>query len=415
MRAVSVQPLNLMRKIKVLRVVTRLNIGGIAPQMILLTSRLNGDRFKSILVKGKEGKDEGDMNELLEKERVTPVYIDQLRREISVGKDFIAFWKLLRLIRRERPDIVHTHTAKAGTLGRLAARVAGVPIIVHTFHGNVFEGYFGRLKSKLFLTIERGLARISQGIIAVSYSQRGELLRLGLGNARTIFFTPECLELAPFLTSGENRGTFRRELGLDDKVPLIGTIGRLVPIKGHTYFLQAARLVGQDFPEARFIVVGDGELREELKRLTVELGISDRVIFCGFRKDLSRIYADLDIVVLSSLNEGLPLSIIEALTSQKPVVATDVGGVQDLIEPGVTGILVPKQDPLSLSQGIEFILRNPDQGKEFGENGRKKVFPSLDYTRLISDMEKLYVSLIEKRYWKMKLGQNSGRQEMGCL
>jgi len=387
----------LMKRIKVLRIITRQNIGGPAFQTILLTSHLDHNRFESILVKGSEGKDEGDMDELAKSKKIELIYVKELSREISLRKDLIAFWKLYRIIRREKPDIVHTHTAKAGTLGRFAARLAGVPIVVHTFHGNIFEGYFSSLKSKLFLNIERLLASLSSKVIAISHSQKQALLKYKICNPGRISCIPLGLELEPFLNSEKKKGIFRKELNLDEGIPLIGIVARLVPIKGHIYFLEAAKLVSQDFPSAKFIVVGDGELRKKLMDLVTDLGIKDKVIFCGFRKNLTDIYADLDIVVLSSLNEGLPVSIIEALTAKKAVVATEVGGVRDLVEHGVTGILVPKQDSKNLAQGMLYLLKNPQEGLKFGENGRKKVYPALNYTRLVSDIEELYEDLVAKR------------------
>jgi glycosyltransferase involved in cell wall biosynthesis len=386
-----------MKKIKILRIITRQNIGGPAFQTILLTTHLNHGRFISILVKGSEGKDEGDMEELARLKKVVPICIRELGREISLRKDLVAFWKLYRLIKKEKPDIVHTHTAKAGTLGRFAAKLAGVPLTVHTFHGNIFEGYFNSFKSRFFLNIERLLATFSDKLIAISPSQKQELLRYNISKPNKIICIPLGLELEPFLDSEKKKGIFRKELNLDQGIPLIGIVARLVPIKGHSNFLEAAKLVSQDFPSARFIVIGDGELRRKLIDLATDLGIKDKVIFCGFRKNLVDIYADLDIVVLSSLNEGLPVSIIEALTARKAVVATEVGGVKDLVENGVTGMLVPNQDSKNLAQGILYLLRNPQERLKFGENGRKKVYPALNYTRLVSDMEELYEDLVAKR------------------
>ncbi len=386
-----------MKRIKVLRIITRQNIGGPAFQTILLTSHLNRARFKSILVKGSEGKDEGNMDELAKLKGVEPVYVEELGREISWRKDLIAFWKLYRLIRKERPQIVHTHLAKAGTLGRLAAKLAGVPVVVHTFHGNLFQEHFNSTKGSLFLYLERILTRISSKIIAISPSQEKELLRYQVGASRKIARIPLGLDLEPFLTAEQNRGTFRKELALEESTPLIGIVARLVPIKGHSYFFEAAKQIGQAFPLAKFVGVGDGPLRTKLEKLVADSGIEDKVIFCGFRKDLVNVYADLDIVVLSSLNEGLPVSVIEALAAKKAVVATNVGGVKDLIEHMITGIIVPKQDPRKLAQGIEYLLRYPQEALKFGENGRKKVYPWLNYTRLVSDIEDLYESLMLKR------------------
>jgi len=385
------------RKIKVMRIITRLNIGGPAFHTILLTSHLNHNRFESILVKGSEEKDEGDMDELAKSKKVEPIYVKELCRKISLRKDLLTFWKLYRIIKREKPDIVHTHTAKAGTLGRLAAKLAGASTIVHTFHGHVFHSYFGAVKTEVFIIIERLLALLTTQIVTVSPSQKEELLRYKIAPRKKVICIPLGLELDLFLETEKEKGQLRTELSLDQNHKLVGIIARLVPVKGHSFLLAAAQMIIPIFPQVKFLVVGDGPLRKELEDLADQLGIQRNVIFLGFRKDLSKIYADLDVVVLTSLNEGLPVAVIEGMAAAKPVVAFDVGGVKDLVEDKVTGVLVPKQDPQKLAYGIAFLLQKPEVAKIFGENGRKKVYPALNYTRLISDIERLYEDLLRRK------------------
>jgi glycosyltransferase involved in cell wall biosynthesis len=390
----------MIRKIKVMRIITRLSVGGSSIHTILLTAHLDKQIFDSLLIKGREGKDEGDLHDLLQRKEVDPILIPELRREISFKNDLITFWKLYRIMRAEKPEIVHTHSAKAGTLGRIAAKLAGVPIIVHTFHGHLFRGYFGSKKSRLVVFIERLLALVSTKIVAVTQSQKDELLRYKIAPFQKIVSIPLGLELDLLQNSQKEKGAFRSELGLNKDDVLIGSIARLVPVKGHAFLFRAARKVIDTFPRVKILLIGDGELRNELENLASRLGIGKNVIFCGFRRDLPKIYADLDIVALTSLNEGLPVAVIEAMASQTAVVAYDVGGVKDLIEPNVTGISVPFGEIDRLAESIVFLLKNPQERERLGRNARRKVYPSLHYQRLVRDFEKFYLELTENQHSK---------------
>lgn len=382
------------KRAKVFRIITRLSVGGSSIHTILLTAHLNKETFHSLLLKGSEGKDEGDLQDLLDRKQVDPIVLPQLKREVSPKNDLVTFWRLYRWMCQEKPDIVHTHSAKAGTLGRLAAKLAGVPIIVHTFHGHLFRGYFSPVKTGLVILTERLLSLISSKIIAVTQSQKEELFRYKIAPWRKLMSIPLGLELDSLQNVEAEKGKLRAELGLGTNCPLIGSIARLVPVKGHSYLLRAAKKVIAEVPETRFLIVGDGVLRGELQNQVRSLGIEDKVIFCGFRRDLSKIYADLDVVVLTSLNEGLPVAVIEAMASQKPVVAYEVGGVKDLIEPGVNGISLPFGEIDKLSESIVYLLRNPEERKRLGRKGLHKVYPGLHYSRLVQDIEKLYSQLM---------------------
>jgi len=245
-------------KIKVLRIIARLNIGGPAIHTILLTARLNNERFESTLVTGVEGEYEGNMLDLAAAKGVKPIIIPQLRRNIDPIGGFIVLVKLYRLMRREKPHIVHTHTATAGLLGRLAARLAGAPVILHTFHGHVLCGYFGPIRSKALVCMEYFLARLSDRIVTVSEGQRRELAGYGVAPLEKISVVPLGFELEALLACESYRGELRRELGLADDNKLVGIVARLVPIKNHCLFLQAAKVVAEAVPQARFLVVGTG-------------------------------------------------------------------------------------------------------------------------------------------------------------
>ena len=383
-----------MRRVKVVRIIARLNIGGPAIHTILLTAGLNDQRFESMLVTGVEGKYEGNMLDLAAAKGVEPIIIPQLRRNVDPLGSLITLFKLYRLMRRERPHIVHTHTATAGLLGRLAAKLAGVPVILHTFHGHVLHGYFGPLQSKALVWMERLLARLSDRIVTVSEGQRQELAAYGIAPLEKITVVPLGFELEELLACESHHGELRRELGLADGNKLVGIVARLVPIKNHHLFLQAAQVVAEAVPQARFLVVGDGELREELEVYARDLRLDGKVLFTGWRRDLPCLYADLDVVALTSINEGTPVSLIEALAAGVPVVATAVGGVPDVVVDGETGCLVEAGDVKGLAEAIIELLRNPERAKEMGSAGREAVYPRFAAQTLIANVEGLYAELL---------------------
>lgn len=374
----------------ILRIITRLNVGGPSIHTILLSSSLCKEKFKTYLVCGKEGKDEGSLMDEAKKRGVDLIFIPELTREVSPIKDIIAFFKLIRIIKKIKPDIVHTHMAKAGMLGRIAGWLCGVKIIIHTFHGHVLHSYFSKPVTMFFIFIERLLSFISTRIITLTETQRNEILKFKIGNKDKVIVIPLGLLLDKFYLS--KKGLLRKELSISGN-PLIGTVARLVPIKDIGTFLNAARIVLEEIKDAFFVIAGDGYLRKELEKMALELGILKNVFFLGMRDDLDIIYPDLDCFVLSSLNEGLPVSIIEAQASALPVVATRVGGVSTLVSSD-NGILVSPKDPHSLADGIKTIILNKDIAKKMGENGMET---SKRYTlsRLIADIEKLYVDLMD--------------------
>jgi glycosyltransferase involved in cell wall biosynthesis len=385
-------------KIKILRVIARLNIGGPAIHVVLLTAGLDRRHFESVLVSGSENPGEGSMLDYALSHGVQPVIIPEIVGEFSLGpRELRAVAHLYRLIRRERPHIVHTHTAKAGFVGRLAARLARVPVVVHTFHGHVLHGYYGFLKTHLLRHMERGLARLTDRVIAVSEGVKQELETYSVATGEKIQVVPLGLELDPFFNAPEGKGAFRREWQLNGVERLVGIVGRLFPIKNHHLFLDAATLVAKQESAARFAIVGDGVLRPDVERHARHLGLADRVIFTGWRRDLPRIYADLDVLAVTSNNEGTPVSAIEAMAAGCPVVATRVGGLPDLIRDGETGYLVPPGDAPALAAALLHLLRDPEMARRMGETARSMVRHRFAAQRLISDMEWLYLGLLERK------------------
>lgn len=436
------------RPATVVRVIARLNVGGPAIHTILLNSRLPAERYRSILVKGSEAPGEGDLMALAEERRVSPVLIPQMGRELRPFDDLVALLKLTRIIWSSRPAIVHTHTSKAGTLGRLAvvfvnlargakgllSREAARPIrSVHTYHGHIFHGYFSPLKARLFLAIERLLARSTDVVVAISPRQKSEIVQTyRIAPSERVRTIPLGLELAPFLGCRNRRGKLRAELGLDDDTPLIGIVGRLVPIKRHDLLFKAlSQLKSSLSGPSGFccVVVGDGELGPSLRKQVEEMGLSDSVRFLGWRRDLEIIYSDLDCVVLTSDNEGTPVSVIEALASQVPVIATAVGGVPDLLRPldgepparevtlsngerlglwrgeggdgairgpclGEGGVLLPPGDAEALALALELLWSSPGVLAECGRRGSAWVHKAYTVERLVADIDSLYQGLL---------------------
>lgn len=385
-------------RIRVLRVIARLNIGGPALHASLLTERLDPARYDSTLAAGAVEPGEGDYLALQGRTLPRLVPVRGLGREIRGRQDLAALGTLVALVRRLRPHIVHTHTAKAGTLGRLAARLGRAPVVVHTYHGHVLRGYFPPAKTRAFVAIERALARLTDALVAVSPRVRAELLDLGIGRPDRFEVVPLGLDLEPFASADRLRGELRRELGLDAAVPLAGIVARLAPVKAHEVFLEAARRLAARPVPPRFVIVGDGERRPALEAMAETDGLRGRVHFLGWRADLPRIYADLDVVVLCSRNEGSPVALIEAMTAGRPVVATRVGGVPDVVADGETGLLVPENDPPALAEAIARVLDDGELARRLGAAGRPRVVERFGAARLVRDIDTLYTRLLtEKR------------------
>lgn len=406
------------RRIRILRVISRLNVGGPSIHVYLLTKGLNPEKFYSRLVTGRISSQEGDMSYLFKPGDPQPIIIPDLQREIRIKMDIKAFWRLFSILSAEKPDIVHTHTAKAGSSARLAVIFYNMigrhkVLMVHTFHGHIFEGYFSDLNSFLFLNIERLLARASDAIIAISDTQKEDLIHTyRIAPANKIKTIELGFDLTPFLSPKKQQGEFRKKIGVKEDDLLVGIIGRLVPIKNHYMFFDAARRFLELAPgiQVWFIIVGDGELRDHLMLYCKKLGIENSVKFCGWIRDVSVVYNDLDILALTSLNEGTPVSIIESMASSVPVIATDAGGVRDLLgtgglepQPGnfcvcERGILCRKNDPEGFARGLIFLLREDKvELRHRIQKARSFVENHFSRHRLIHDMETLYHEIMVKK------------------
>jgi glycosyltransferase involved in cell wall biosynthesis len=381
---------------KIVRVITRMNIGGPARHVTILATR-SGPEFATVLLTGETGAHEGSLLEEAERAGAHVIGVPHLRRPLSPLADVLAFFWLFTYFRRERPAIVATHTAKAGSLGRLAAALARVPVIVHTFHGHVLDGYFGRVTTSVFLFVERLLGRLTNQFIAISPEIASDLDRLAIGRGKTTVVRLG-LDLEHLALHEGNR--FRADLGVPAGAILIGIVGRLVPIKAHNLFLAAAATIVPTHPDVHFAIVGDGELRDQLRDDVSAAGLSERVHFAGWRKDLPEVYGDLDIVVCCSRNEGTPVSVIEACAAGRPVIGTAVGGMRDIIADGVNGLLIPAGDAQALSAAILDLIADPDRRASMGTSGRQKVLERYGADRMVSELKVVYSKLLEGTHLK---------------
>jgi glycosyltransferase involved in cell wall biosynthesis len=387
---------------RVLRIITRLNVGGPAIQAMTLSDRLTSRGFETRLVHGQLDAGEGDMRYLLAPS-VDATHLPALRRPLAPAHDAIALAQLLDLMRDLRPQIVHTHMAKAGTLGRVAAaiynRTAGRDHrarVVHTYHGHVLEGYFTPAKTRLFLGIERSLTGATDRIVAISPRIRTELLEdYRIGRAEQYRVVPLGFDLGGLAAiDDQRRDQARVELAIPAGAPVVTTVGRLTAIKQQRLFLDAAQQIAADHPSAVFLVVGDGELRAELEKAAATLAIAARVRFLGWRRDLETIYGATDIFLLTSRNEGTPVALIESMAAGCAGVSTAVGGVADVLESDAVGLLAADGDATALARHVSALLADSDRRRRLGAAGRALVVARYGLDRLLDDIDALYRELL---------------------
>jgi glycosyltransferase involved in cell wall biosynthesis len=332
-----------------------------------------------------------------ERQGVDVVRLPGLSRELSPIRDLAATVQLARLIRRLRPDIVHTHTAKAGAVGRAAALLAGrrgPRVVVHTFHGHVLHGYFGRAGSLVFRVIETALARTTDALVAVSPQVRDELVRLGVAPARKFTVVRLGIELEPRVACADEPEEIRRRIGIPPGRFVVGWFGRMTAVKRTDDLLDTLSALRERGVDAVLLLVGDGADRERLERLAHGRGLARSVLFLGYQDDVARWYAACDAIVLTSANEGTPVTLIEALAASRPVVATRVGGVEDVVQEGVTGSLVRPGDTHALAERLALLARDADLRRRMGEAGRVMVLERYAVERLVDDVDRLYRGLL---------------------
>ena len=391
------------RHLRVARIITRLNIGGPSIQAIGLSRELRASGFETCLIHGRLGDGEGDMTRLLPIDDIDSVHVDDLVRPIAPLRDVRAWWRIYRTLRRWQPDIVHTHMAKAGTLGRLAAlaynrtRAAGRRArLVHTYHGHVFEGYFGSPSTRVFVLIERWIGRRTDALIAISPQIARDLVHTyRIARDAQLRLIPLGFNLDRLLAlSVADRGRAKASLELADDTIAVTTVGRLTAIKQHTLFLDMATRLATASPRFVFLIVGDGELRPALEARARELGLAGRVRFLGWRGDLDTVYGASDIFVLTSRNEGTPVALIEAMAAGVASVSTDVGGVRDVVTGPDLGSLVPFGDADTLARAVLALADAPARRSEIGRAARTSVRDRFHATRLVADIRSLYSELV---------------------
>jgi glycosyltransferase involved in cell wall biosynthesis len=390
------------RKVRVLRLITRLNVGGPAIQAITLSDRLAERGFQTRLVHGRLSEGEGDMRYLLPA-GVDATYVPSLQRSVAPARDTLALMAICRLLRQTRPAIVHTHTAKAGTIGRIATAIYNQTTgrraparVVHTYHGHVLEGYFSPRTERLFTAVERQLAELTDAIVAISPQIKGELLddrRIGRGEQYRVIALGFDLH-ALIAIDDEARRMARLSLEIPGDAHVVSTVGRLTAIKQHRLFLEAAQRIARQDAAALFLIAGDGELRSQLEQLARELGIRDRTRFLGWRRDLPTVYGATDVFMLTSRNEGTPVALIESLAAGVPGVSTDVGGVRDVIDSDDVGLLIPFGDADALAGAVAALLSDNARRRSMGMRGRQSMAARYGVDRLVDDVTALYRDLL---------------------
>ena len=361
-------------KFKVIHIITRLDKGGSAENTFLTLKGLDKSRYEVSLIAGPVDDPSQDRRDQIEESGVRYIQVPQLRRNIHLFYDFTALLKIYRFLKREKPDIIHTHTSKAGLLGRLAARLARVPSIIHTPHGHVFFGYFGALKTKIFILFEKLASRITSKIVALTPREKSDYLSFKVTSEEKLAVIPSGIELHKYQHAPrEERSKLRKELGIAEHSAVVGTAGRLVPVKGPQFLLQAFKQVISEHPETYLVFAGDGPLRKSLEKNAVDMDLAKNIIFAGWRDDMARVLSIFDIFCLPSLNEGMGRVLVEAMALGKPVVASDVGGIPDLIIPGKNGFLVPPRNPGELARQILFLIKNREEAAKMGRAGKEMV------------------------------------------
>jgi glycosyltransferase involved in cell wall biosynthesis len=374
-------------------------MGGPAHHVSLLSGLLDQERYETLLLHGDVGPGEASLDQLARERHAHLELVPALGPELNPLRDLRALVALVRAVRRFRPDIVHTHTAKAGMLGRLAAVIGGRPrpIIVHTYHGHVLEGYFGRFRNAFYRWLERRLGRVSDALIGVSQATVDDLVRLRIAPASKFRVVPIGLDLRAFTTSGPDDGAaFRAAAQARPGEVLLTWVGRLVRIKRVDVLLRAFARARAKGAAARLAIVGDGELRSELGELARELGVTDQVWFAGYRDDMVAVASASDLAVLSSDNEGTPVSLIEAAAAATPAASTMVGGVADVVTEE-TGLLAPAGDSDALGDVIARLATDPALREQMGRRARAHVSARYSVERLVADTDELYAELLNAR------------------
>jgi glycosyltransferase involved in cell wall biosynthesis len=386
--------------IRVLRVIARLNMGGPAIHVATLAAGLETRGYHTTLVAGSLARGEDSMAFLADRLGVPVVSVPEIQREISALHDARSVARVAALIRSMRPHILHTHTAKAGVIGRAAALAAGPfkpPVVLHTFHGHVLKGYFDPLRTGFFRHIERVFARASDALVAVSPEVRDELVAFGIAPREKFAVIRLGIPLAERLGDPSAGVDYRRAYGIPQDSFVIGWVGRMTAVKAAAAALEIVHALRQNGLEAVLCMVGDGPDRDRLEELAHELNITRFCFFVGYQSDVAGFYNLFDAFLLPSVNEGTPVSAIEALAAARPVVATRVGGVPDVVRDGIDGFLVAPGDIEGAAAKLATLASDPGLRRTLGESGRARVLARYSVGRLVEDVDRLYRALLEAK------------------
>ncbi|MGC6434460.1 MAG: glycosyltransferase [Crocinitomicaceae bacterium] len=385
---------------KILRIINRFNIGGPTYNATFLTRYLEGD-YETLLIGGLPEQDEADSLHIVKDYDLEPLLIEEMQRIPSFRSDRAAYLKIKQIIKEFKPDIVHTHAAKAGALGRRAAYACKVPVIVHTFHGHVFHSYFGKIKTAIFKQIERKLAKKSDGIIAISDLQKEELANVhGICKADKIKVIPLGFDLDKFNEATLNRKGTRIKYNLKEDEIAVAIVGRLAPIKNHSLFLDVVeKVLALTSKKVKFFIVGDGEEREMIQeRVTfIDSKYPNSIEMTSWIKNIGTFNAGMDIMCLTSKNEGTPVSLIEAQAGNLPIVTTDVGGVRDIMKDKETGYIVQKNNVEQFAEKLLLLIEDNELRNKFSKNGWNFVRNKFHYKTLVKSMNEYYQDLLDKK------------------
>ncbi|MBT3879362.1 MAG: glycosyltransferase family 4 protein [Candidatus Scalindua sp.] len=395
-----------MEKTKIIHIITRLDKGGSAETTLQTVSLLDHKKYELFLIRGlslesnmsnmERESVERDLS-LAEAKSIKVFALPSLVRRLSFKNDLLAFISIYRLIKRIRPHIVHTHTSKAGLLGRLAAFLARVPVIIHTPHGHVFHSYYGPFMTRIFIIAERILSLMTDKIAALTDRERDEHLEQGVASIEKYTIIHSGVMLQQIMNMNIDIETGKKEFGIPQNSNVIGVVGRLVPIKGHKYLVSAAKRIIKEFDNTVFVFVGDGYLESRLEKQAESLGVRKHIIFAGWRKDVIEVLDLFDILVLPSLNEGMGKVLIEGMALGKPIVASRVGGIIDLVKNGDNGILVSPRDSDALGEAILTLIRNKNLAQRLGEYGKANISPEYDTFVMVRQIEEMYENMLSRK------------------
>ncbi|MDI6695352.1 MAG: glycosyltransferase family 4 protein [Anaerolineales bacterium] len=384
-----------MPPIRVLHIITRLIVGGAQENTLFTAELLDASRYQVDLISGSQTGSEGSLVEEARSKGIPLTIVPHLVRQISPFHDLLALLKLTQIIRRGQYTIVHTHSSKAGILGRLAARLARTPIIVHTVHGWSFHDYMSPLTRKIYIGLEQRMAKLSDALIVVAEQDIAKGLAAGIGQPNQYHLIRSSIPLEDFDPAKYSRQEVRQELGLPTDAPVIGNVGRFSPQKNPLVWAQVAGLIGRALPQARFLLVGDGPLRHELQENLAQEGIAERTVLTGLRRDVPRLLAAMDIFLLTSLWEGLPRVIPQAMAMRLPIVAARVDGIAEAVQNGVTGYLFDPDDTNGIAQACVTLINDLAMRQAMGARGRELALKNYDLRHMLTQIDSLYQHLLE--------------------